>query len=78
MERKQYETGFSFAWNLSTGTYTVVDKEPLTEVDFCDNGQSIWHPARDKAFNLQKTWLRPNSYYNSVKFMTNEPVLQGI
>lgn len=84
--RHQYQATFKFTWNIFTAECTVIDSEPLTEIDGYNiyprelekpsgGSSSVWHPAKNISSALQKTWGVLTSSH--VKCFTNDAVIRG-
>ncbi len=69
--RNQYQASFRFSWNVDTAECSVIDSEPLTELQSTaaggvgpggspgghgGAGGGIWHPAKSVALSLQRAW----------------------
>ncbi|PIK57237.1 hypothetical protein BSL78_05874 [Apostichopus japonicus] len=70
-----FETGFSFAWNLKTGTYETLHIEDLVPFD---QSQLIkmWNPGFLRTLQLQRKAALPQNHSNSVHILTNEAVFK--
>ncbi|XP_071853689.1 DDB1- and CUL4-associated factor 15-like isoform X2 [Apostichopus japonicus] len=71
-----FETGFSFAWNLKTGTYETLHIEDLVPFD---QSQLIkmWNPGFLRTLQLQRKAALPQNHSNSVHILTNEAVFKN-
>ncbi|XP_029178991.1 uncharacterized protein LOC114946588 isoform X2 [Nylanderia fulva] len=84
-ERKQYEVGCKFTWNIETSQYRITDVLPMEEVkpDFwkptltnVPNFRSqVWNPTRRLATQLREKIQQP--YAHTVRFLHNEMSLAG-
>ncbi|KAK7872737.1 hypothetical protein R5R35_011872 [Gryllus longicercus] len=75
-QRRQYQGGCHFIWNLDTGDYSVVDTKPLAEVDSTEENDP-WNPARDLAKQLRQE-LPQVPVLHSVRHVSNKPALKGV
>ncbi|XP_006619371.1 uncharacterized protein LOC102678039 isoform X2 [Apis dorsata] len=84
-ERKQYEVGCKFTWNIDTSQYRITDILPLEEVKpeswkpNCMNVPNfrspLWNPTRRLAPKLREKIQQP--YAHTVRFLHNEMTLTG-
>ena len=84
-ERKQYEVGCKFTWNIDTSQYRITDILPLEEVKpeswkpNCMNVPNfrspLWNPTRHLAPKLREKIQQP--YAHTVRFLHNEMTLTG-
>ncbi|XP_037092615.1 DDB1- and CUL4-associated factor 15-like [Pollicipes pollicipes] len=82
VHRYQYRASFTFSWNMETGQYSMLTSDRLTEVtDARDlqpaGGGPRWQPARLLATALRHPSPLPQTAYNTVRVMTNQPALTG-
>lgn len=71
-----YETGFSFAWNLKTGTYDTLHIEDLSPFDQSQLSK-MWNPGFLLTLQLQRKSALPQNHSNSVHILTNEAVFRN-
>nr|CAD7448144.1 unnamed protein product [Timema bartmani] len=76
LQRKQYQGGCKFVWNIVTGKHSVVEVDPLTEFGSLEDCEP-WNPARGMAKNLHEN-LPQIPMSQSVRFITNQLVLKGV
>ncbi|XP_015433484.1 PREDICTED: uncharacterized protein LOC107189462 [Dufourea novaeangliae] len=84
-ERKQYEVGCKFTWNIDTSEYRITDILPMEEVKpeswkpNCMNVPNfrspLWNPTRRLAPKLREKIQQP--YSHTVRFLHNEMTLAG-
>ncbi|XP_066583964.1 uncharacterized protein [Prorops nasuta] len=84
-ERKQYEVGCKFTWNINSSQYTITDVLPLEEVkpeswkasdiDTPQFRSPLWNPTRLMAPRLREKIQQP--YARAVRFLHNEMTLAG-
>ncbi|XP_031830015.1 uncharacterized protein LOC116425885 [Nomia melanderi] len=84
-ERKQYEVGCKFTWNIDTSQYRITDILPMEEVKpeswkpNCMNVPNfrspLWNPTRRLAPKLREKIQQP--YAHTVRFLHNEMTLAG-
>ncbi|XP_076653216.1 uncharacterized protein LOC143359266 isoform X2 [Halictus rubicundus] len=84
-ERKQYEVGCKFTWNIDTSQYRITDILPMEEVKpesckpNCINVPNfripLWNPTRRLAPKLREKIQQP--YAHTVRFLHNEMTLAG-
>ncbi|KAF7387300.1 hypothetical protein HZH68_012977 [Vespula germanica] len=85
-ERKQYEVGCKFTWNIDSSEYRITDVLPMEEVrlDSLKNNPiqtpnfrsgSLWNPTRRLAPQLREKIQQP--YAHTVRFLHNEMALAG-
>ncbi|XP_076168486.1 uncharacterized protein LOC143147267 isoform X1 [Ptiloglossa arizonensis] len=84
-ERKQYEVGCKFTWNIDTSQYRITDVLPMEEVKpeswkpNCMNVPNfrspLWNPTRRLAPKLREKIQQP--YAHTVRFLHNEMTLAG-
>ncbi|XP_076235668.1 uncharacterized protein LOC143180032 [Calliopsis andreniformis] len=84
-ERKQYEVGCKFTWNIDTSQYRITDILPMEEVKpesskpSCMNVPNfrspLWNPTRRLAPKLREKIQQP--YAHTVRFLHNEMTLTG-
>ena len=77
LHRHQYQASFKFSWNIDSAQCAVIDSEPLKEIGSYGEGQGggVWHPAKNVAASLQKSWCDPQS--SGVTCFTNDAVIRG-
>nr|CAD7430815.1 unnamed protein product [Timema monikensis] len=76
LQRKQYQGGCKFVWNIVTGKHSVVEVDPLTEFGSLEDCEP-WNPARGMAKNFHEN-LPQIPMCQSVRFITNQLVLKGV
>ncbi|XP_029052296.1 uncharacterized protein LOC114880452 [Osmia bicornis bicornis] len=84
-ERKQYEVGCKFTWNIDTSQYRITDVLPMEEVkpeswkpnciDVPNFRTPLWNPTRRLAPKLREKIQQP--YAHTVRFLHNEMTLMG-
>ncbi|XP_019888706.1 uncharacterized protein LOC105283875 isoform X2 [Ooceraea biroi] len=84
-ERKQYEVGCKFTWNIDTSEYRITDVLPLEEVkpeswkptitNIPNFRSQLWNPTRRLATQLREKIQQP--YAHTVRFLHNEMSLAG-
>ncbi|XP_017893081.1 uncharacterized protein LOC108632797 [Ceratina calcarata] len=82
-ERKQYEVGCKFTWNIDTSQYRITDILPLEEakpevwVPNCilNYRSPLWNPTRRLAPKLREKIQQP--YAHTIRFLHNEMTLAG-
>ncbi|EFN66267.1 DDB1- and CUL4-associated factor 15 [Camponotus floridanus] len=84
-ERKQYEVGCKFTWNIETSQYRITDVLPMEEVkpeswkptltNVPNFRSQLWNPTRRLATQLREKIQQP--YAHTVRFLHNEMSLAG-
>ncbi|XP_032684864.1 uncharacterized protein LOC116850557 [Odontomachus brunneus] len=84
-ERKLYEIGCKFTWNIDTSQYRITDVLPMEEVkpesfkqshtDVPNFRSQLWNPTRRLAAQLREKIQQP--YAHTVRFLHNEMSLTG-
>lgn len=84
-ERKQYEVGCKFTWNIDTSQYRITDVLQMEEVkpdswqttltDVVNFRSPLWNPTRRLATQLREKIQQP--YAHTVRFLHNEMSLAG-
>ncbi|XP_012226414.1 uncharacterized protein [Linepithema humile] len=84
-ERKQYEVGCKFTWNIDTSQYRITDVLPMEEVkpdswkqaliNIPNFSTQLWNPTRRLATQLREKSQQP--YAHTVRFLHNELSLAG-
>ncbi|EGI57597.1 PREDICTED: uncharacterized protein LOC105153664 [Acromyrmex echinatior] len=84
-ERKQYEVGCKFTWNIDTSQYRITDVLPMEEVkpeswkptitNIPNFRSQLWNPTRRLATQLREKIQQP--YAHTVRFLHNEMSLAG-
>jgi len=84
-ERKQYEAGCKFTWNIDTSQYRITDVLPMEEVkpeswkptitNIPNFRSQLWNPTRRLATQLREKIQQP--YAHTVRFLHNEMNLAG-
>lgn len=75
--KQYYQTSITFSWSLLTGNYETFHIEDLSAVDESDLLKKEWNPGNGEVTKLQQSLAIPQSSYNRVCTLTNEPVLKG-
>ncbi|XP_067004415.2 uncharacterized protein [Anabrus simplex] len=76
-QRRQYQGGCRFVWNLDTGLYSVVDTKELTEVEEYIDEKEPWNPAREMAREMREN-LPHIPLSHMVRYICNKPALRGV
>ncbi|XP_072762738.1 uncharacterized protein [Anoplolepis gracilipes] len=84
-ERKQYEVGCKFTWNIETSDYRITDVLSMEEVkpeswkpnliNLPNFRSQLWNPTRRLATQLREKIQQP--YAHTVRFLHNEMSLAG-
>ena len=78
LQRHLHQGSLKFCWNVDSGGCDLIDSEPLKELYSSKQvhtaGSGRWHPARNIALALQKTWgvLGPNTGPGNIRCFTND------
>lgn len=84
-ERKQYEVGCKFTWNIDTTQYRITDILSMEEIkpeswnanlaNVLNFRSPLWNPTRRLASQLREKIQQP--YAHAVRFLHNELSLAG-
>ncbi|KAL0118269.1 hypothetical protein PUN28_009133 [Cardiocondyla obscurior] len=84
-ERKQYEVGCKFTWNIDTSQYRITDVLPMEEVkpeswkptitNLPNFRSQLWNPTRRLASQLREKIQQP--YAHTVRYLHNDMSFSG-
>ncbi|XP_046592832.1 uncharacterized protein LOC107218731 isoform X1 [Neodiprion lecontei] len=74
-ERKQYEVGCKFTWNIDSNQYRITNVLPLIETKSKLHKRYIWNPTKLMASQMREKMQQP--YAHTVRFLQNVMAFAG-
>lgn len=75
-ERKQYEVGCKFTWNIDSNQYRITNVLPLIEAKPKLHKRYIWNPTKLMAPQMREKIQQP--YAHTVRFLQNVMAFAGM